>query len=156
MCNMGDSYVRHDALICATWRTHMCDMTHSYVRHDALRCATWRARICDMSQAHVTFICATWLIPTNRLIHMCDMTHSYKSTHSYVRLHDIFIRATWGIHRSNMTHSYVRHDSFISIDSFLCATWRHIHTCNMGVHRRGGGLGSSTIFKKFNEPYAPS
>ena len=22
--------------------------------------------------------------------------------------------------------------------------------------RRGGGLGSSTIFKKFNEPYAPS
>ena len=24
------------------------------------------------------------------------------------------------------------------------------------LHRRGGGLGSSTIFKKFNEPYAPS
>ena len=23
-------------------------------------------------------------------------------------------------------------------------------------HMRGGGLGSSTIFKKFNEPYAPS
>ena len=25
-----------------------------------------------------------------------------------------------------------------------------------GIARRGGGLGSSTIFKKFNEPYAPS
>ena len=24
------------------------------------------------------------------------------------------------------------------------------------IQRRGGGLGSSTIFKKFNEPYAPS
>ena len=24
------------------------------------------------------------------------------------------------------------------------------------VETRGGGLGSSTIFKKFNEPYAPS
>ena len=24
------------------------------------------------------------------------------------------------------------------------------------IRRRGGGLGSSTIFKKFNEPYAPS
>ena len=24
------------------------------------------------------------------------------------------------------------------------------------MYTRGGGLGSSTIFKKFNEPYAPS
>jgi len=24
------------------------------------------------------------------------------------------------------------------------------------IARRGGGLGSSTIFKKFNEPYGPS
>ena len=43
-------------------------------------------------------------------------------------------------------------------DSFICiweseygekATYSHID-------KRGGGLGSSTIFKKFNEPYAPS
>jgi len=30
-----------------------------------------------------------------------------------------------------------------------------LHT-DMSPSRRGGGLGSSTIFKKFNEPYAPS
>ena len=28
--------------------------------------------------------------------------------------------------------------------------------CHSSMMRRGGGLGSSTIFKKFNEPYAPS
>ena len=28
--------------------------------------------------------------------------------------------------------------------------------CVCACVRRGGGLGSSTIFKKFNEPYAPS
>ena len=32
----------------------------------------------------------------------------------------------------------------------------HHHIVWRGVYRRGGGLGSSTIFKKFNEPYAPS
>ena len=57
------------------------------------------------------------------------------STHSY---------ATWRI--------YMWHDSFIrdmprSHDASIC-DWR--------IHMRGGGLGSSTIFKKFNETYAPS
>ena len=33
-----------------------------------------------------------------------------------------------------------------------CLHAQHI----MLVSSRGGGLGSSTIFKKFNEPYAPS
>ena len=37
----------------------------------------------------------------------------------------------------------------------------HVHTCvyshaHIIPSQRGGGLGSSTIFKKFNEPYAPS
>ena len=31
-----------------------------------------------------------------------------------------------------------------------------VMSCVSHVMRRGGGLGSSTIFKKFNEPYAPS
>ena len=32
-----------------------------------------------------------------------------------------------------------------------------IYTCMiLHIVVRGGGLGSSTIFKKFNEPYAPS
>jgi len=32
----------------------------------------------------------------------------------------------------------------------------HNRTVRVCVSGRGGGLGSSTIFKKFNEPYAPS
>ena len=35
--------------------------------------------------------------------------------------------------------------------------YAHTHGCGANdMRRRGGGLGSSTIFKKFNEPYAPS
>ena len=41
-------------------------------------------------------------------------------------------------------HMYDIHDTFTSIS---LPTY---------VVRRGGGLGSSTIFKKFNEQYAPS
>ena len=33
---------------------------------------------------------------------------------------------------------------------------RHVNVLHTTVYKRGGGLGSSTIFKKFNEPYAPS
>jgi len=33
---------------------------------------------------------------------------------------------------------------------------RELFGWNMYTTTRGGGLGSSTIFKKFNEPYAPS
>ena len=31
-----------------------------------------------------------------------------------------------------------------------------VSICTVTALGRGGGLGSSTIFKKFNEPYAPS
>ena len=34
------------------------------------------------------------------------------------------------------------------VDTYICRSY--------GVMPRGGGLRSSTIFKKFNEPYAPS
>ena len=55
-----------------------------------------------------------------------------------------------------------------------CSVWQYITVCHFTCHpepratagktqksaltliRRGGGLGSSTILKKFNEPYAPS
>ena len=38
--------------------------------------------------------------------------------------------------------------------SFLSPSRAHQRTLSLFL--RGGGLGSSTIFKKFNEPYAPS
>ena len=117
------------------------DMTNSYESHDSFICVIWLIHVW-----HYSIICVTWLI------HMWYMTHSYV-------LHDSFICVTWLIHMCDMTHSYVIHDSFI------CVTWL-IHMCDM-THSymwhdsficvtRGGGLGSSTIFKKINEPYAPS
>jgi len=38
---------------------------------------------------------------------------------------------------------------------FLWTKTRYLHSASLPT-MRGGGLGSSTIFKKFNEPYAPS
>jgi len=45
------------------------------------------------------------------------------------------------------THIYIYIYIYIHISSPLNILY---------ITRRGGGLGSSTIFKKFNEPYAPS
>ena len=46
---------------------------------------------------------------------------------------------------------YMRMHVYIYIYIYILTVTAAIH-----VSRRGGGLGSSTIFKKFNEPYAPS
>jgi len=58
----------------------------------------------------------------------------------------------------------------IPLGAFVCIHRALLHTCRALIMKtrafwalvieyvgtRGGGLGSSTIFKRFNEPYAPS
>jgi len=69
-------------------------------------------------------------------------THTHTHTHTYIPLPADNNSSRWGehVHRKlnvHITNTY----SYLPMQ---CVT------------RRGGGLGSSTIFKKFNEPYAPS
>jgi len=94
---------------------------------------------------HDSFLCVT------QLTHVCDTTHCIEEEGrgDYFQITDRFACVTCRI-------------------AFLCVT-RLIHMCDMTHYKeggekkrfqmddmRGGGLGSSTIFKKFNEPYAPS
>ena len=108
VCDITDSYVRHDSFICATWLIHMCDTTHSYVRHDSVY---RRIHMCDVTYAfewHDSSVRVTWF-------HTCVMTHSYV-------WNDLFIHATWFIHTSDMFDCHVCNDSFIYV------TWLH-HIC---------------------------
>ena len=81
------------------------------------------------------------------------VTHVYEpyNTHDWVRSHT---------YTSEFTCTYMSHVTYIHESC-------RVHTCIVShmyankarvtiIKRRGGGLGSSTIFKKFNEPYAPS
>jgi len=122
---------------CKTYPIYTCDMTHShlYVWHDSSRC--------EHSMPH-SF---SW-----ELILLYTMTHSYMWHDSFS-----FVRVTWLIYTCDMTIQ-VRAFDF----SFSCKPWLIlIYMCDMplsdaSTRWRGGGLGSSTIFKKINEPYAPS
>ena len=55
----------------------------------------------------------------------------------------------------------IRHrQTVFYIEMFMCVLHRDVYVRYTDVYvrytERGGGLGSSTIFKKFNETYAPS
>jgi len=119
--------------ICVTRLIHTCDMTHlyvcdmtdSYVRHDWFICVTW----CIRMRRHGFFICATrchtfeYVISFTRLIHMCVtssfvlmtcLIHTCNMNHSYVK-HDSFV--TWLVHTRDTVHAYVWHYTFI------CFAW---------------------------------
>jgi len=105
MCDMIQSYIRHDLFICVPWFNHMCDLTHSYVWHDSIICATWLIHTSDMTQSYLCcnpFMCVTW--PN----HVCDMTQWCVWNHSFIYVHhDSFIYATSLIHKWHITQSYV-------------------------------------------------
>ena len=46
---------------CVTWLIHMCDMTQSYVRHDSITCKVWLIQVCAMTHPYVAwliYVCA--------------------------------------------------------------------------------------------------
>jgi len=93
-CDMTQSHVWHDSILCVTKLSHMCDRTHSYVWQDLLVWVTWLIHMREMTHSHVWqdwFTCVTWLI------HMCDMTQSCV-------WHDSFMCVTWLICMRDMTH----------------------------------------------------
>jgi len=69
-------------------------------------------------------------------------THAHARTCTDAQTHSLSL-SVYYIHIYTLTHART-HTYTRSQDFQECFTWR------------GGGLGSSTIFKKFNEPYAPS
>ena len=151
------------------WHIHVWDKTHVHVWHVSSMCVTGSMYICDMTHLYMstnscspcadtlssTVICVTWLI------YICDKTHSCvrhdsftcvtslmcvcDTAHLHVR-HDSLICVIGRIYTCDMSHSYLSTNAYNPLPKMRCrALWQ-----------RGRGLGSSTIFKKFNEPYAPS
>jgi len=172
-CFRMTNHFRHDSHECATWltvthsfaiwRTHTCDMTHTYVRRDPHIRATWPTHTCDVTHTYVRSDSTSQILSSyyrQEWEHVV-MTHHIRTCHPFNPhfSHDKLC-LTWLTHTCDithrdaflfqMTHSYVRHDS-------SCRMWsRHCMKSLLWASTRGGGLGSSTIFKKFDEPYAPS
>jgi len=48
-------YIGQEAFACMTELVHICDMTDSYVRHDWLICVTWLIYACGMTHAIAAF-----------------------------------------------------------------------------------------------------
>ena len=76
--------------------------------------------------------------------HVAHMNQHTVRPHCHMLSHEIF--------------SHVLGDALISQRTYSRQTYQRAttHTWMHILRARGGGLGSSTIFKKFNEPYAPS
>jgi len=155
----------------ATRLIDMCDMTHSYLWHDSLLCrfcsflerclcVPWLVVVCTL-----THLCVSWLID------VCDTTHwCAGSAHFWSAAMVGRVSQTSCVQVLECVYDFSR----------LCVTWLIQFFCDMirlsvtwhiwnlfgmthfvgwvsrTLRVRGGGLGSSTIFKKFNETYAPS
>ena len=128
-CNMAQSCVWHDFVICVIWHlmcaSILCDAYEICVMH--MKYETWLIHMCDMTQLCVWYdfvICVTWHLMRASIL--CDAYDLCDITHSYVR-HDSFACATWLSHTCDMTSSYVWHDAW-SI-CWFCVI--HIHMWDM-------------------------
>jgi len=132
----------HDSFPRSTWLIHTCNMT-GLSRHP--KSATeWPRPLLfrpihtwDMTHFHVwhdSFPYATWLIHPG----------SPRTLQNFPEpcYRDPFTRVTCLIHKCDMTHSCTWHDSFIQA----------AHERYRLIPRRGGGLGSSNVFKNLMSP----
>jgi len=77
--------VRHDSVICATWRIHTCDVTHSYVQQQHMCnnniCATNTTNVPQQQHVcHNNNKCATTTTNVPQQQHMCNNNNKCATT----------------------------------------------------------------------------
>ena len=129
-CNVFDSYVRHDSLMCATGLDMTCSniwiFKYSNMRSGSLTCETSCSYTCDMTHSCVwlnPFICLT------KPIHVCYMKHSYV-------WHDAFMCVTWRIHVLDQYYSsiYICDTASLHSHKWHCLIARHVTHMNESCH----------------------
>jgi len=126
-------------LMCVVDSSHrspcvLCTLVWHEFLCDVTLCVSWML-VCDMNVCvwHEC-LCVTWMF-------VCDMNaYVWHGFFPYDSMCDTNLCVIW---------LFMWHEC-------LCVTWMPICDMDSSHIWRGGGLGSSTIFKKFNEPYAPS
>ena len=138
------SHTLHES--CYTlWMSHVAHSVSvmSHTLNESCR-TFWMSHVAHKRNwmSHIGLSCRIWRLSISHVTHS-----GWVMSHTYMRVlsHTCNAAVPQRIHACDMTqpscdmtHPSMRHDSL---------------TC---ITRRGGGLGSSTIFNKFNEPYALS
>jgi len=127
MCDVTRLCVRHESVICVTWRLHVW---HGVVDWDDFLFATWLIYVCDMTRtpSHVrrdSCMCATWYVWHDSLICVARLGWLGRRAMCDVR-RDSFMCATWlgRLHKCDVTRLCVRYDLFICVTClvYMCGT----------------------------------
>ena len=121
MCAMKFSHVRLEYMRMCSF---MCDMTESCVWHDSVLCVTWPTHMCDMA-----YSCVTWLILICDMTHSCEWHNQFIWTHIKLRCLDwdvmnspytITCVQIWSVRTLQLHHS---HKTKIHQQEFLFKKW---------------------------------
>ena len=139
---MYDSFIHVPWLICThVWLIHIRTLAYSYMCHDSF------ARVNDS----LVYVFSLILFAHDT----CMNTHLYEYVNEYMCLALFYL--LWLIHEYVKVHIWMRHQCVhmshgTCMNEYMCLALFYL----LWLIQRGGGLGSSTIVKKFNETYAPS
>jgi len=149
---MNKSCLTYEWVMSGTQKTHISYLDDSCVTHTS-----------DAQMSHVAHTKDSRLTPQRVMSHVW-MSHVWHTNNSCLIFGWVMCHThEWRTNDSCRTqtrltsHMWMSQVCHMHIHELHTAT--HCHTCTrvwMSHVLRGGGLGSSTIFKKFNETYAPS
>ena len=133
-CDITQSYIWHDPLICVTWTIHVCDMTHSYVCRDIFICVTWLIHMCDMTYSCVWHDSFISILPFGADLFNTDQISQNVSLkvilYIYIWEHNekFYLPCT---HTHTHTHTYTHthiHTYTHTLFLFLSLSLSHTHT----------------------------
>ena len=143
---------------------HCVALCCSSLQFFAVRCSAmpYLATVCILSIPGVAVCCSVLQCVA---VLQCGVVMQCVAAIKLVHCNDRVLAQAHSLMRApSRTHSLARSLAractlSVSRYSFICKhSLDHTlaHTVSFHTFPRGGGLGSSTIFKKFHEPYAPS
>jgi len=169
----------HDQVVAHKW-----DMAHMWMRHGTLANAPWHTNewvMAHLWMSHGTQVNETWHTHDQVVAHKCTSHGTHTNGHgTHMSASTPWTHASTAWTHCTRRKRPVRHMSlqnmYVSAERDLClvcihtkrqVSWKcmyppvtyetQVSFCGyIGVNRRGGGLGSRPIFKKFHETYAPS